>query len=316
MNKLSSEINTLRASSRQLLREWGVLKLQYQTDITPTHAHALLEIHASDLTTTQLSETLILDVSTTSRIINKLIKQGYVSTKKSTDKRSKILTLTKKGQQQVAEIDRYSNKLICDAFEFLSESEQLQIIKSVATYANALEKSRGFVNEIEIKTLKKDKSLRNSIIDMITAIQTEEFNVNVDRSINNCILNAEKVYSFKNRCNFWYATDKDNNIIGCIGLKQINEHSAELKKCFVANAYRGKGLAQKLVARLIDQARKLDLQHIYLGTVKDFTWAHRFYQKFGFRKIPQKQLPKNFERCPADSVFFCGDVAKLITPWK
>ncbi|PHQ79096.1 MAG: hypothetical protein COB66_07585 [Coxiella sp. (in: Bacteria)] len=308
---MRTDINELRSLSRQLLREWGILKLLYQDSLTPSHCHALLELNNGATTITQLSERLILDISTISRIVNKLVADNLVQSEKTKDKRVKHITLSDQGREEVERIDRFSDKLIIDAFNHTSLQDQAKIFEGVRLYANALEKSRLEIDDLQIRTLKKDNVLRNCIIDMVSTIQNGELNVNVDRSINSGILYAEENYYFKGKCNFWYATNKDNKIAGCIGLKYIDEHNAELNKCFVAPAYRGKGLSQRLISKLIARAAQLDIERIYLGTVDYFVWAHRFYEKIGFKKIAASELPENFNRCDADSVFFCGNVSEL-----
>jgi N-acetylglutamate synthase-like GNAT family acetyltransferase/DNA-binding MarR family transcriptional regulator len=310
---MSVDINELRSCSRQLLREWGILKLFYQDSLTPSHYHALLELHNGANSITQLSERLILDISTVSRLINKLEAEGYVQSQKIRDKRVKQITLTRKGHVEIARIDQFSDKLIIDAFDHTSQQDQEKILEGIRLYATALEKSRLMMDDLQIRTLKKDRVLRNRIVDMIYEIQTNELNADVDRSINLGIVDAEDSYYFKGKCNFWYATDKDNKLAGCIGLKYVNEYEAELNKCFVAPAYRGKGLSQRLIRKLIERAAQLGIERIYLGTVDYFVWAHRFYEKIGFKQINEKELPSNFKKCPADSVFYCGNVDELKT---
>lgn len=311
MSNITININELRNESRKLLREWGILKLSYQNKLAPSQAHALIAVQAGASSISALSEQLILDVSTVSRMVDRLQQAGFLVCEQSADKRVKNLALTKAGQAEIARIDDFSNRLIEDAFAFATPEEQEKIKEGVTLYAKLLEKSRLFSSGIEIRTLRKDKRLRQAIADMVYTVQTKEFNVDVTPDVNEAIVQAEDYFYFKNKCNFWYAIDKENKIAGCIGLKAVNETSGELSKCFVAAAYRGKGLSNRLVTKLIKQAQRLGIENIYIGTVDYFTWAHKFYEKFGFRRIDQSELPKEFKRCPVDSVFFCGKVSEL-----
>lgn len=92
--------------------------------------------------------------------------------------------------------------------------------------------------------------------------------------------------------------------IASIGLKQIDDHTGEIKKFFVAQNYRGKGVAAKLMNTLIKAASKHHLKNLYLGTVDTLHAAYGFYQKYGFSKISEKQLPSGFQIVPIDTVFF------------
>jgi N-acetylglutamate synthase-like GNAT family acetyltransferase/DNA-binding MarR family transcriptional regulator len=308
---MSIDINVLRQSSRSLLREWGIHKLVYQHNLSPSHAHTLLEIQAGVQTISELSRRLILDVSTLSRIIDKLTAAEFVLVEEQSDRRVKQLSLTRKGRQEVARIDQFSNRLINDAFAFVSPDEQEKIMQGIMLYAQALEKSRLFADSIDIRTLRKDKRLRQRIADMVYAIQRQEFGVEIGPEVNSAIINAEDSFYYKNKCNFWYAIGKDNKIAGCIGLKAVNNTCGELSKCFVSPEFRGKGLSQRLVNKLIKQAKKLGMEKVYIGTVDYFSWAHRFYEKMGFKRIAVGELPPEFNRCPVDSVFFCGELSQL-----
>ena len=79
----------------------------------------------------------------------------------------------------------------------------------------------------------------------------------------------------------------------------------------MTKAYRGMGLANKLVEKLFQQAKKHQFKSIYIGTLDSFHWAHRFYQKHGFQQIPRKALPANFEADPLDSVFWKANIENI-----
>jgi N-acetylglutamate synthase-like GNAT family acetyltransferase len=58
-------------------------------------------------------------------------------------------------------------------------------------------------------------------------------------------------------------------------------------------------------------ASKHGFHTLYLGTVDKLQAAHKFYEKQGFARITQKQLPAEFEGSPVDTVFFKGNVDAL-----
>jgi DNA-binding MarR family transcriptional regulator len=83
-------INTLREVSRKLIRELGILQLnQAHLKKAPQHWHALIEIAKEPgITTSQLGNLLLLSVSSTSRIVNALIDQEFVSFKEGAENSS------------------------------------------------------------------------------------------------------------------------------------------------------------------------------------------------------------------------------------
>lgn len=306
-------INTLRDVSRKLIRELGILQLnQTHFKKAPQHWHALIEIAKEPgITTSQLGTLLLLSVSSTSRIVNALIDQELVSFKEGRDKREKYLHITKKGQLEVANMDEFSNTKIKGAFEFLTEEDQTQIIHAIQKYGEALGKSRLIREQVKIHTLSTSRTIRKQIIAMIEYIQKNEFLLPITDDLNACILRAEEEFYYNNSYNFWYAVDKNGAVIGSMGLKKIDDHTGEIKKFFVAKKYRGKGVAQKLMNTLIRASFKHHFTSLYLGTVKTLHAAHGFYQKYGFSKITEQQLPAGFQIGPLDTVFFKVNIEDL-----
>ncbi len=50
--------------------------------------------------------------------------------------------------------------------------------------------------------------------------------------------------------------DDGDEVIGCIALKPLSEQICEMKRLFVADKFKGKGIGKELIARLIAEARK------------------------------------------------------------
>ncbi|MBI2707448.1 MAG: MarR family transcriptional regulator [Proteobacteria bacterium] len=306
-------ISPLRYVSRKLIRELGMLQLnKAHLKKTPQHWHALIEIGKEpNITISKLGHLLLLSTSAMSRIVSALIENDLVSFQEGSDKREKYLRITKKGELEVANIDEFSNTKIKGAFEFLTEADQDQIINAIEKYASALEKSRCLRDQVKIHRLSTPRTIRKQIITMIETIQKGEFSLPITDDINACILRAEEDFYYNNSYNFWYATDKDGTIIGSIGLKKIDDQTAEIKKFFIHQSYRGKSVAPKLMNALIKSAVKHRFDRLYLGTVDKFQAAHRFYEKYGFVRLTKQELPSGFEICPVDTVFFKVNVESL-----
>lgn len=305
----------LRRYSRQLVRELGMLELNMsRSNRAPQHWHTLIEIaNSQNITISQLGRLLLLSSSNMSRIVTALLKEKLIMAKPSMDKREKFLQITDQGLQEIKSIDKYSLVKIKGAFEFLNKKEQDQIIDAIESYAKSLEKSRLLKEKIKVHTLSTSRALRKQIIALIENIQIQEFDLPINDEINSGILKAEDEYYYNQSYNFWYATDASGTIIGSIGLKKIDARSAELKKFFVAVNYRGKGVSTKLLHTLVKAAKKHRFKSIYLGTVDVLKAGQRFYEKYGFEKIPARDLPKTFERCHLDTTFLKGEL-KTIEP--
>jgi N-acetylglutamate synthase-like GNAT family acetyltransferase len=254
---------------------------------------------------------LLLSVSAASRLVGGLINEGLLCLKEGEDKREKYLGLTQEGRREIEDIDRFSNAKIKGAFDFLTQEDQASIIKAIQKYGDALEKSRLLTERVKIHTLSTSRPLRKEIMDMIGRIQKDEYALGVTDEINAGILRAEQEYYYHRSYNFWYALDEKGNVIGSIGLKKIDDENAEIKKFFVAQKYRGKGVAQKLMSALLKAALKHHFNCLYLGTVGTLLSAQGFYKKYGFTQVSQQSLPSNFDLCPVDTVFFTSTVEDL-----
>lgn len=308
-------ISELRHSARKLIRELGMLKLNMsRSNRAPQHWHTLIEIsNEPNITMSKLGQLLLLSSSSMSRIVNALLKEKLISYNPGSDKREKHLQISQKGLLELKYIDEFSTIKIKGALEFLDVNDQNHIIEALQKYANALEKSRVSREQIKIHTLSTSRIMRKQIIHMIENIQKNEFNLPITNEINSCILRAEEEFYFNRSYNFWYAVDQVGTIIGSIGLKKIDKDNAEIKKFFVTDKYRGKGVAGKLVQMLLKSAEKHRFKNLYLGTVDILHAAHRFYEKYGFSRINEADLPSNFDKCPIDTVFFKTKIKDLQT---
>ncbi|MBB4227902.1 GNAT family N-acetyltransferase [Rhizobium mongolense] len=104
---------------------------------------------------------------------------------------------------------------------------------------------------------------------------------------------------------FWVA-ELDGVIVGTIGLKDIGNNRAALRKMFVAAPVRGPrhGVAAKLLDTLFTHAKAHGIHEIFLGTTDRFLAAHRFYEKNGFTEIKRSDLPRSFPLMAVDNKFY------------
>ncbi|HEV8052842.1 MAG TPA: helix-turn-helix domain-containing GNAT family N-acetyltransferase [Parachlamydiaceae bacterium] len=299
-------IDELRHTARKLIRELGMLEVDPKnSQKTPGDWHALLEVAKHPgITISELGRLLLMSISTISRLVKSLDKNGFLILKEGNDKREKSLFLTDIGEGEVRKINEFSDSKIRGAFEFLSDEEIHQIINAIAKYGEALEKGRVMREEIKIVTLSTSRTIRKQIVNMISDIQENEFLIPITKETNSGILKAEEEFYYNNSYNFWYAVNKEGKILGSIGLKKNSDHYGEIKKLFVIKDYRGKGVAQKLMNTLLKAASKHKFDFLILGTIDKLLAAHKFYSKCGFTLISQSELPSGFEINLFDNLFF------------
>lgn len=74
--------------------------------------------------------------------------------------------------------------------------------------------------------------------------------------------------------------------IGCGAIKKFNDTSVEVKRMFVSEESRGKGVAQKILNELEIWANELGYKKCVLETGKRQIEAVQFYKKSGYKIIP------------------------------
>ncbi len=104
---------------------------------------------------------------------------------------------------------------------------------------------------------------------------------------------------------FWIAIDNDK-LIGSIGIMPYSKEVAVLKKFFVYEEYQGEPfhLGQKLYAALLSFAKEKGFTTLLLDTPHNTTRAHKFYEKVGFKKVTEDELPLKFSHPYKDCDFF------------
>lgn len=76
----------------------------------------------------------------------------------------------------------------------------------------------------------------------------------------------------------------DNKVVGTVGLKKINDDTAELKALYLLKDLRGQGLGFKLINSVIDKAKEKGYKLILLDSMSKYKEALKLYEKVGFIK--------------------------------
>jgi GNAT superfamily N-acetyltransferase len=82
----------------------------------------------------------------------------------------------------------------------------------------------------------------------------------------------------------WLAQAGDDPV-GCVALRPLSADVGEVKRMYVAPAWRGRGVGRALLERLIEHARALGYERLRLGTLADMTRAQKLYHSLGFVPI-------------------------------
>lgn len=78
----------------------------------------------------------------------------------------------------------------------------------------------------------------------------------------------------------------EGEAVGTGALRPLEGGLCELKRLYIRPAFRGQGLAEQTVRRLIGDARALGYRRMVLDTFPFLAGAIHLYRKLGFREIP------------------------------
>ena len=79
----------------------------------------------------------------------------------------------------------------------------------------------------------------------------------------------------------------NEELIGCIALRKLDERTCEMKRLFLRPGARGKGYGRKMINELIEQARMIGYLRMRLDTLPGkMDAAISLYRELGFEDIP------------------------------
>jgi len=87
-------------------------------------------------------------------------------------------------------------------------------------------------------------------------------------------------YAFPGGC-LLVAENKDG-IVGCVGVRKIQDSVCEMKRLFVRPEYRGTGIGRKLAKETIRTSIRLGYSHMRLDTTPSMNAATSLYRSLGF----------------------------------
>ena len=78
----------------------------------------------------------------------------------------------------------------------------------------------------------------------------------------------------------------DNNVpVGSASFKKYDDERAEVKRVFIKQEYRGRGISKKLMELLEDAARKKGYRYLILESGEPLVAAMALYRKIGYEVI-------------------------------
>nr|WP_086939710.1 bifunctional helix-turn-helix transcriptional regulator/GNAT family N-acetyltransferase [Thaumasiovibrio occultus] len=307
------EATTLRALSRHLVRELGMLDQQCGlNDITPVQAHVLIELEHCALTVNELAQRLKVDKSNASRTAAILLNKGLVATRPdSDDKRKSLNFLTTEGHLQLAQLNASLNHQVDQFMSHMDSDEIAQLATLMTVYTKAIQHSHA-QHPYQFRPL---TPLDNAGMAAVVRRVSAEYGLTPDRGFgvaDPTLDTLSDVYQANNAA-FW-VIEKDHRILGgggiaplagqarSVGAKQGQpsgeiDKVCELQKMYFLPELRGLGFARKLAATALKFAREQGYTACYLETTACLEPAIKLYQSLGFQFIDHAMGNTGHDAC-------------------
>ncbi len=322
MKSLSVEaINQLRRNARSVVRELGLLNDAYfEIGVTLAERHLLIELTACPSPTMgEISERLLLDKSTVSRLISNAVKKDYVRcVADEKDKRKRFLVMTEKGQQTLKAFEPIAFNQTKEALLTLTKEEIEIVHKGIALYAKGLKSSRvkGTIDDKHNSSCDTDNSKK---IEKLSKIYSrldqlgyvlDLFNKKDEKGLYEIfqeVVNSGSQFPYE--CNsieefhrqfftpqgiIYVCRSLEGEIIGGFYLKaNYSGRSSHIANAayMIRNTYRGKGVGSLLIKASLHFAKDLGFLAMQFNMVlSQNKLAIKLYERLGFNivgTIPQ-----------------------------
>lgn len=285
-----ADILSVRDASRRMVRELGFMQPTLaETDLPPSAVHAIIEIgnHGS-MTANQLGQVLLLEKSTISRLLARLVERRLIEEKPSeADGRAKILSLTPAGHALLGDINRFANRKVGKALHALNGSARQRVVAGLADYADALHAAHdrddpapaaieihegflpgaiGRVAEMHGRYYSREWAM-SSFFEARVASGMAEFSQRLDRPDNQ----------------IWLALQA-GEIVGSIAVdgEDLGDGKAHLRWVIVDDGLRGSGTGRRLLDAAVTFCDERGFGEIHLWTFKGLDAARKLYESAGF----------------------------------
>ncbi len=309
-NLLSEKINLLRQNARSVVRELGLLNDAYfEIGITLAERHLLIELNSCAYPTMgEIADKLLLDKSTTSRLIAKAMKKGYIQyTSDKKDKRKKFIYLTELGKKTLDAFEPIAFNQTREALFTLSATEIELVCKGIALYAKGLKSSRlqnkglrGKENE-EKRVRLKEINAQLAQLGLTLKPFAQEDEAKLYKNYQDVVDSGTQfpyecssiqgfyLEFFGLKSQVYVAHSFEGEVIGGFFIKPNfsgrSDHIANAAY-MIKNTHRGKGIGTLLVKASLEIAKDLGFRAMQFNMVLSQNLiALKLYQKLGFNII-------------------------------
>jgi DNA-binding MarR family transcriptional regulator/ribosomal protein S18 acetylase RimI-like enzyme len=284
------QIAAVRAFNRFYTRKLGVLDQQLlKSPFSLSEARVLYELANRDNPAAkQIGIELGLDPGYLSRIIQNFDENGLIVRKPLlSDRRQYRLSLTAKGRQAFARLDRSSHDEIAAMLAALSTDERGRMTGAMATIEELLEPRASRRSSFLLRSHRVGDM--GWVISRQASAYAEEYGWDISYEALAAGICAQFIKTYDASREHCWIAEADGEPVGSVLLVRASDEVAKLRLLLVEKKARGLGVGRALTEQCIRFARDAGYTSITLWTQSILVAARGIYQRAGFRRLAEEK---------------------------
>jgi DNA-binding MarR family transcriptional regulator/predicted GNAT family acetyltransferase len=282
-------VAAVRAFNRFYTRKLGVLDQHLlQSPFSLSEARVLYELAQCDeVSAKEIGLALGLDPGYLSRIVQNFDENGLITRRLlPADRRQQQLSLTAKGRQAFAKLDRSSETEIADMLDALDARARDRLVNAMGTIEEILEPGQAARPAFLLRSHRPGDI--GWIISRHGAVYAQEYGWDISFEALAAEICAQFIKSFDPAREHCWIAEVDGEPVGSTFLVRSSDEIAKLRLLLVEKTARGLGVGRALTEQSIRFAREMGYSKIVLWTQSILVAARDIYRRAGFRLIAEE----------------------------
>jgi len=275
---MTEAVDQVRSFNRTVTQRVGALNDRFLARDRPLGAARVLwEIGAGGCEVRALRSRLGLDSGHASRLLRALEADGLVRVEPdAADRRVRIALLTRRGHVERRLLDRRSDELARAILAPLHDGQRDELVAAMATVERLLGLATIEIREVDPRQRDARRCVRAYFAEL-----DRRSDAGFDPAAG---ISAEPEELTPPAGTFLVAYARDE-AVGCGAVKHRRGAPAEIKRMWVADAARGRGIARRLLAELEERAARAGATVARLETNRALVEAIALYRSAGYAEV-------------------------------
>ncbi|MEP5760350.1 MAG: helix-turn-helix domain-containing GNAT family N-acetyltransferase [Litoreibacter sp.] len=286
----TSRIDEMRSASRHIVRELGFMQKGLAgTELSPSAVHTIIELgYGTVANASDLAALLHLEKSSVSRLVQKLENDSLIVVEPDpSDRRSRVLSLTRDGQDLLGEVEEFARRQLHSALDVLSATDVAQIETGLTLLAKSLrverERATDAMPEIEVQEGYRPGVIA-SVAHMHSSFYSQHYGFGAVFERKVATEMSEFMGRIDNPVNTTFSAYVGDELMGSVSLdsEDLSEGASHLRWFIVSPRAQGMGIGNLLIGKAKAFVDDNAFDRTCLWTFKGLDAARHLYEKHGF----------------------------------